>query len=499
MAKANGVSPIEEHLEKVVVGLCALLFAFGLFHWGLSSPRRIGSMPDVSINGIDERILQQAQEVEREAARQVAPPEIIPDYIADVQKLQKLQGVDYGAGLAEVGTASRTIWDPPKLQVLGPPNLDNPLPVPEAPLVLAGVDLPFRGKEVEEFKVAHGVVVFPYSQMKPWLERLKKFNIPDRFTAIELEVQVQEKLPDGTWSEERPIKTTGLDMTTEALNAAETARKIKAFSGTSPEAITSLVKGAEGMQSLVLMPDYWPVRDFRNDIWMDWKSRLPAAMLAELRGSETPMPTSPNLPATVKIAAIAMDAQKTTLGKVYTWFHDMGLESNKQYRYRARLVFANPLLNADPAKIAKPAQAKIPTFPTPWSEWSSEVSVVQENEFYLMGDTKSAGEGTVAVFTYCLGQAVTQEFRVQPGQTIGKTVNLKVSTPGGTSARRDVDFSTGSIVVGFDFDKRNNVKNTAEMIYLDKDGILRRRVEASDKASDAYRNWAGAVRKARRP
>ncbi len=40
MAKTDEIKFIDQHLEKVVLGVCALVLAYGVFQWVLSAPLR---------------------------------------------------------------------------------------------------------------------------------------------------------------------------------------------------------------------------------------------------------------------------------------------------------------------------------------------------------------------------------------------------------------------------------------------------------------------------
>ena len=99
----------------------------------------------------------------------------------------------------------------------------------------------------------------------------------------------------------------------------------------------------------------------------------------------------------------------------------------------------------------------------------------------------------VIVFAHSLGQRVKYPFTIRCGQSIGQTKKVDVANPAdGNWVKKKVDFSTGAVVVAFDFEKRIRKgyisKPTVEMLYLDEKGRLRRRLLAGDKGSKRFKD-----------
>lgn len=165
-------------------------------------------------------------------------------------------------------------------------------------------------------------------------------------------------------------------------------------------------------------------------------------------------------------------------GKVAVWFLDNSLEAGKRYQYRVRLKLLNPLLTWT-QDVVDPKDAQQASIDTPWSEWSSEVQAVRENEFFLTGSTKmgAASSVKVTVFARTMGQWVSQTMTLKEGNTIGLPEKKSVDNPLGGAAKpvdSEVDFRTGATIVNLDFNKRfswgNSPLSTVEMTYVDASG-----------------------------
>ena len=189
-------------------------------------------------------------------------------------------------------------------------------------------------------------------------------------------------------------------------------------------------------------------------------------------------------------------------GNVLTWIHDTSLESMNTYRYRVRLILINPLLTHDnEVKETNRQDARAATVETPFSDWSDPVVLGKDTQFFLTGSFQATGKVTVTVFTNRLGQPVKEPFSVVQGQMIGEKKTVSLFNPGtGQRKKLEVDFSTGAIVVGCDFDKtvykNTRPKKTVEMIYLDDQGELETRIMATDKESEDYKRMRKEVREA---
>jgi hypothetical protein len=191
-------------------------------------------------------------------------------------------------------------------------------------------------------------------------------------------------------------------------------------------------------------------------------------------------------------------------GRILAWVHDMHLNISRYYRYRVRLVLVNPLLALPATEAKTPEDARQIAIATPFSEWSDPVIVPTATRFFLTGGSemldKGAGAVTVTVFTSCLGQPVSHTFQVGLGQMIGAKVDKDVINPAdGKRVKSPADFSTGAMVVDFDFSKPfrrgTMLQRTVEVIYVDENGNVGSRIRAIDESSAEYQKLLGDAKR----
>ncbi len=183
-------------------------------------------------------------------------------------------------------------------------------------------------------------------------------------------------------------------------------------------------------------------------------------------------------------------------GRKVLWFHDVGLDLRKQYRYRLRVVFVNPLYGKQISSVVKnPDDIRTKEVASPWSKWSATQRVPHPTEFFLTGYDSTSGTVQVTVFTRHMGRFIRQQFNVRKGQSIGRSTQLRVPVPtldGQTSREiRTVDFSTAAVAMEVDFNREvpswgNITTRTVALVYLDENGKVRTRVRSRDEASQRY-------------
>ena len=188
-------------------------------------------------------------------------------------------------------------------------------------------------------------------------------------------------------------------------------------------------------------------------------------------------------------------------GLLLFWFHHTELEGLKEYQYRVRLVFVNPLITYS-GNVKNDDDAKQPVVASPWSDWSAPFSAPQMTEFFAISPMGSRRAVRVEVFTRGRGQWVMKGFLVAEGEMIGGKSSVRVPNPeDGTIKSEKMDFSTGAVAVRLDFNKtvrkRSISVKTVEMVYMDAKGRLKTRVAAADKASPRYKQLKEEVSRAK--
>lgn len=202
-----------------------------------------------------------------------------------------------------------------------------------------------------------------------------------------------------------------------------------------------------------------------------------------------------------KVTEITTLQEQLEDGLLLFWFHHTELEGLKEYQYRVRLVFVNPLITYS-RDVKNDDDAKQPVVASPWSDWSAPFSAPQMTEFFAVSPMGSRRAVRVEVFTRGRGQWVMKGFLVAEGEMIGGEGSVRVPNPDdGTLESKTMDFSTGAVAVRLDFSKtvrrRKISVKTVEMVYMDAKGRLKTRVAAADKNSQRYKQLKEEVSRAR--
>ena len=224
-----------------------------------------------------------------------------------------------------------------------------------------------------------------------------------------------------------------------------------------------------------------------------------------------------------KVTPVPPLQQQIQEGKILIWFHqDTGLEFRKEYQFRLKLAFLSPLYMQE-SHVDDIADARVIRLWTKPSDWSEPVSVPQATESFVTGAMAQQKYVRVTVFAFCYGERVMKTFNVYAGQAIGEKQTMQVPNPalrwgpaGRTPTRnptgdetgpprtveKEVDFSTGSIVVEIDFRKQYEQRSglgprkTVEILYTDYRNRLARRLLVKDQRSKRYRKLLAEARRA---
>jgi len=597
MAKKQEVSPLETHIEKIVLGVCVLGFIIALVVWGFSSPRSIEvSNRQVSLKQVDTVIRESADRKKREIEENPATVEPVPDYAEQLKaQLNDPLGRDFAAPdpmapappqpplLPEPELAAFGTVEPPPVgdgQVatgVKLANLRQAVPAPKAPNVNIVRELPHRPPLLQDVVVAHAAVVYDVGTLlKAWQNQLRMASgIPASFAVVAVEVERQERGLDGTWSEPKRVTTVAVDTNGNLVQAPRFV--VPDYTGANADEVRRAVQTLTTDQTLetILQPTWWDIFWPRGE-WNTWLRNLPenavtraarelGMVVRDTGGTKinierkprtptiTPSPTTPKptpsrpryeeeyvpeefyedyrresgrrtstprratptyrptpAPATPEAVGGPVEAlqspippvpalnQQMETGQFVLWFHDVqALKQNHQYRYRCRLVLANPLLTYDGGNQAEdPEDARVGTLETPWSSWSAPAAVPEETRLFLTGQFALQKKAKVTVFTQRLGQTLMASFLVERGDAIGQVASVDViDLVQGQEERRDIDFQTGAVVLSLRFDKpvvRDQVnRNTVEMLYVDDKGELRRCIMVTDIDPDSpeYREY----------
>lgn len=535
MAKNGPMEIVEQHLEKLILGVCVLLFVLAVGYWGLTSPRRV-QLPGIAgqKKSSPGEVDQQLQDMARTVMRQVQAkePNLPPasDYVDQIERLFRGVRLPHDVGAFGTPTPSISTTEGPEVKRLSLPDLTAVMPAPSKPQVKAVRVLPNRlGDNQTDELVAHVLAVYPWQELSDsWKTKVGVSGVPYRPAAIGLLVQVQEQLPDGGWGSPREV--TGVyEPVLDSMGTPYSLPKVPAYDGTNAGYLAQLraAVAEPAWQAYLLQPNYWQIW-WPGYGWVDWRVNLPdndvskaaTAFIAQLGGTAPdgtyqsaalPAWAQPDLTLQPFYASAASSGgydyereeeeydyaqpRAATLveqipapqmplvpdilwqfqhANVLVWLHDDSLQPLKVYRYRLAVKFLNPLLGFDNV-VRDPSYAATPWIPTPFSPWSDPVEIPQSTEFFLAGASET--QGRVTVFTRSTGQQVKERFTVVPGQSIGGVKNIELTNPADqTVGNVPVDFSTGAIAVQFNI-IRTTGRSLVEMLYLDEKGDLRSKVD----------------------
>ncbi len=291
MAKSGAMNIVEQHLEKLLLGVCVLLLAG---FWLVPPPREIDLSPATSDGPVrparvDETLLAYATSVDTQVAGRVDPsagagPGNYEEEIASLQAPSNLGDMTAG-GLPGTEIASPQQLE---LQKVSLPDLVAAMPSPGVPKVKAVRDLPnIPTARPADVLAAHGVAIYPWGELRDaWRAKLKKSGVPLRVVALGVVVQVQERQEDGSWGPARTVDTTSVatDEATQQPSDAVKVPDIPPYDGTNLEYISELrgVVGDPngGWQSYILQPSYWQIW-WPGHGWADWLVNLPSNEVTE--------------------------------------------------------------------------------------------------------------------------------------------------------------------------------------------------------------------------
>ena len=543
MAKVSPIELIEHHIEKVILAICALALVVVGYVWIIGTPRSL----EVMVNGMAQSVgpaevdeaLARASSTVRQRVIDLQPPQTPqPEYMKRVREGQD-KPLEEFPSLVDLALPGTAIADagPGKIPPVSLTALVEAVPAPGVPKGRAQWERLRRqvGVAAEaDIAAAHVAAVYPWAELQTrWQDILSRTTIQDEPAAWRVLARLQARQLGGTWGPVQSVTMVARPLL-DSQGVAVEPPEIPEYDGKNIDQITRAVQawGDESWQLFVLRPEYWPI--WRAGVgWVDWRVHLPEAEVgaaiehgtAPGRGRARPartvkrrrpgvmdafneggmdfrrptgMVVAPSL-SFQEVVVPPLSEQKEA-GAILLWFHDMSLESLKEYRYQLCVEFLNPLYGYEDFAEA-PDQARTKVIQSPWSEWSAPVSVPKPTEFFLTGAMPRTKMARVTVFARQLGQQVKETFYVRAGQAIGREEFLELTDPAsGQTEPVSVNFATGAVAVELDFGKPiGNRRTTTEMLFLDEMGQLRTMIDVShmDKASDAYRTYVDLEEKAK--
>jgi len=130
-------------------------------------------------------------------------------------------------------------------------------------------------------------------------------------------------------------------------------------------------------------------------------------------------------------AALLSDRTKiSTLKDVLVWIHDDSTRPGATYQYRVRYGVFNPIAGKNWfAPDSKQYQNQVVLW-SPYAELPEPVKVPKMQHVFPMDVLANNSGVKVEIYKYYMGQWWTETFEVQPGQMIGKAMEVKPKTTG---------------------------------------------------------------------
>jgi hypothetical protein len=191
---------------------------------------------------------------------------------------------------------------------------------------------------------------------------------------------------------------------------------------------------------------------------------------------------------------------------------DFTVEPNNSYRYRVRIVVANPNYNREDVSPTSKDDTKKKVLEGPWSKESDVVTMPPDVEPYAMGTLPGSARSDTKVFFQVVrfnpadGWTVPHRFDAGVGQVIGefRPSEEVPSSEGKGTKREPIDFNSHQIVVdvaggGFQNLPSGVVGPTIERpswaALLRRDGALLVHNEADDETNEFRKDIAANYRR----
>ena len=499
MAKTEEIKFFDQHMEKVILGVCALIMAYGVLQWVLSAPER----PEVpTINGrvVASKDLDQELLVWAKNTRDRKP---------SASSNRSVLGYDVEIARQRTPAAPDTIgsWGAPRIVLVPPKRFKPPEGIrlknvtdildklsPQLVEVKGLRELVEQDDGVDKL-VFRGKAEFPHgSLLKAW-SKVFRGSAMDEVSAIALAVEIERRavLGDGLFGPSTTVSRVVIPPQAGAVvrepvvvpdydgkNADDVRKAIEAFSGAD--------------QTDVLRPNYWRV-------WSQTKKAYTTPWIKEAAPPKAAAPTATPAAAPKPVATAAEIATAADDATTELWFHDTDVVVQRRYSYRMRIVFFSPLYTQDDIVYkGTPKDASVKSIPSNWSPWVTAAAIPRTTQYFLtsaqvMGATRRL---YCTIFTRSMGQVVAEKkFEATPGRIIGGVISKQIINPTtGEKVAKVVDFSTNATVVHLEFDKKFATKagrtdSTRELICLEGgklvSHILIKHMPADDPRSEAYK------------
>lgn len=297
MAKSGEPNIFLQHIEKIVLGLCAIILMVAVLQFAISAPTVEMSDEAIVPEQLDPGLLSKAKAI-IESGRQPEPLEPIQDYPGQLHKLLDAQMPQMAMYMADWGPPALAIYVgpvDPKAKSVKVADLEQVAPAPQKPLVKAVAELRNSEKDPDVL-AAHLTAVYPYAKLgQEWAAVLKQSVVPATLILMDVQAEVQEQLPSGEWGQPRIIDPVARSYAQASSGSRQIV--IPEFDGTNLQIVQNAISQyrQQGYEMAKAQPDYWDL--YIMNQWLSWRVNLPVIeemrTLAETEGAQpTPAPRS---------------------------------------------------------------------------------------------------------------------------------------------------------------------------------------------------------------
>jgi len=298
MARSSQGSFVDNHIEKVVLAICALALLVTLFGSVLSSEKfeapvlrgkSIGTV-ELPPEQIDEQLAQTAAGLRAAVeSRQDPNVEPVPDYArAFARRLesplwpraaQLTRMVNFGQPAQPLARLDPNDVLPDTRVTVA--DLEKLLPAPARPVVEAQTVLP-ETPEPKDVGLLSGVSIYPVGQHQTdWFKVLQGLGIPATPIVLNVEAEIRQRKPDGTWAEPKKMPIVrvaqGEGNQLTAVTVQEVMPPLPAYDGENLEAIRQVLQtiSSPSIQEFIVQGGYFPVFWGPTREWISPAAYLP--------------------------------------------------------------------------------------------------------------------------------------------------------------------------------------------------------------------------------
>jgi len=294
MAVGKQMGFLARYVEKVVLAVCAVLFLYGLFHWGLSSPLDV---PTSALHGagqdqtpvaeVDQKLGADAKALDtRMSRRDRDRTEVKMPRYGDIIAHNRAQPFGNNLVMTDFGTPRLALdeYVPPTATKIALAALTQSMPAAGAPVVRAVRILP-QAKPLKDRIAFHGVAIYPLADLEAaWRERLRGIIVNIQPIFADVEVEVRQRRPGGRWGPSKKVELAARPLVDRANEPVEvpTVPIYNDKDGWEPvqQAVRELAMAQ--WQEHILQPDYYDVWWSAGRMWVPWEVHLPRNELSEL-------------------------------------------------------------------------------------------------------------------------------------------------------------------------------------------------------------------------